>query len=109
MSRLTFAERFAALVGEPPLSYLERWRLDLTAHLLRTEMIALDALAARVGYASAASLSRAFKRRFREAPGAYRRQAIRTPGHSRGPPGNAPPRPVGYAALDGNTTVQQGA
>jgi AraC-like DNA-binding protein len=80
MSRSTFAERFATLVGEPPLSYLERWRLDLAAHLLRTEMMALDALAARVGYASAASLSRAFKRRFREAPGAYRRRAIRTPG-----------------------------
>ena len=30
-SRATLTRRFTALVGEPPLSYLTRWRMDLAA------------------------------------------------------------------------------
>ncbi len=31
MSRSIFAQRFAATVGEPPLHYLARWRLNIAA------------------------------------------------------------------------------
>ena len=35
LSRSTFAERFAALVGTPPMQYLATWRLQLAAHCHR--------------------------------------------------------------------------
>ena len=36
LSRSALAERFAALVGEPPMQYLMRWRLALAAQTLRS-------------------------------------------------------------------------
>jgi AraC-like DNA-binding protein len=79
LSRSTFAARFSNDVGVSPLAYLERWRLDLAASLLRSERIGLEDVADRVGYASAPSLIRAFRRRFGATPGEYRRQTIREP------------------------------
>ncbi|MFN2643425.1 MAG: cupin domain-containing protein, partial [Burkholderiales bacterium] len=35
LSRSALAERFTALVGEPPMQYLTRWRLALAAQMLR--------------------------------------------------------------------------
>ena len=35
LSRSALAERFATLVGEPPMKYLKRWRLALAAQALR--------------------------------------------------------------------------
>ncbi|MER9776939.1 AraC family transcriptional regulator [Mesorhizobium sp. M0220] len=34
-SRATFARRFTQLIGEPPLSYVTRWRMDLAAKALQ--------------------------------------------------------------------------
>jgi AraC-like DNA-binding protein len=73
MSRSPFAARFAKLAGEPPLAYLSRWRAHVAARLLRETSLALGAIAARVGYESEASFSRAFRRVMEVAPGAYRR------------------------------------
>jgi AraC-like DNA-binding protein len=78
LSRSTFAARFNRLVGDTPLSYLERWRLDVAAHLLRSGSTGLDEIADRVGYASAPSLVRAFRRRFGVTPGTYRVQSGRS-------------------------------
>ena len=75
MSRTAFAERFRALVGEPPLTYATRWRMHHAARLLRTERIALADIAARVGYGSEAAFNRTFKRWMRVPPGRYRRAA----------------------------------
>ena len=72
MSRSPFAARFRALVGAPPAGYLNRWRLHLATTLLRDEPLTVSALAERVGYESEAAFSKAFKRRFGVAPGAYR-------------------------------------
>jgi len=74
LSRSTFAARFSTEVGMSPLAYLERWRLDLAASLLRSQRMGLEEVADRVGYASAPSFVRAFRRRFAVTPGAYRRQ-----------------------------------
>jgi AraC-like DNA-binding protein len=72
-SRSVVAERFARLLGEPPLTYLARWRLHLAARLLqRTRRTVLD-VASAVGYASEAAFNRAFKREFGIPPGVYRR------------------------------------
>lgn len=73
MSRSPFAARFADLVGQSPMSYLQRWRLRLAARLLQDESLSLSNIAERVGYESAAAFSRRFKREFGVAPGRYRR------------------------------------
>ena len=75
MSRSRFAARFSALVGEPPLTYLSRWRLETAAGLLQDGPLSLGEIASRVGYESEAAFSKAFRRRFGVPPGAYRRQA----------------------------------
>jgi AraC-like DNA-binding protein len=71
MSRSPFAARFTALVGEPPLTYLTRWRMHLASGLLRDGRLPVREVAERVGYTSTAAFSKAFKRRFGAAPGLY--------------------------------------
>ncbi len=71
-SRSAFAQRFSSLVGEPPLSYLTRRRLDLASRLLRDSSEPVYAIAGQVGYDSETSFSRAFRREFGTAPGRYR-------------------------------------
>ncbi|MDY7225350.1 AraC family transcriptional regulator [Hyalangium rubrum] len=74
LSRSGFAARFSALVGEPPLEYLARWRMTKAAEFLRDSDLSLSQVAGHVGYQSEASFNRAFKRWEGVAPGAYRRQ-----------------------------------
>ena len=72
-SRSVLAERFAHLVGMPPMQYLARWRIQMAANLLRTTDAGLGEIAERVGYGSEAALSRAFKRTLGVSPANYRR------------------------------------
>ncbi len=73
MSRSAFATRFAELVGESPIKYVTRIRLQRAAVLLRTEASGISEIARAVGYDSDAAFSRAFKRQFGSAPADYRR------------------------------------
>lgn len=75
VSRSGLATRFAALVGEPPLQYLARWRAMTAAKRLREGSESLTSIATAVGYASDAAFSKAFKREFGSSPGAFRREA----------------------------------
>ena len=75
MSRSRFAARFTALVGEPPVTYLSRWRLETAAGLLQDGALGLGEIASRVGYESEAAFSKAFRRRFGAPPGAWRRRS----------------------------------
>ncbi len=72
MSRSAFAARFTALVGEPPMRYVARWRMQVAQTWLE-EGAALGELAYRLGYQSEAAFSRAFKRFMGVPPGAVRR------------------------------------
>jgi AraC-like DNA-binding protein len=72
LSRSPFAARFTALVGQPPMAYLKRWRLQLGAAMLRRQAVALSTVAERVGYESTPAFSRAFTRFFGVSPGRYR-------------------------------------
>jgi AraC-like DNA-binding protein len=72
MSRSAFAARFTALVGHPPLSYLFLCRMNKACHLLRDPKKGIKEIAPRVGYASEAAFSNAFKRWAGTAPGNYR-------------------------------------
>ncbi|AKU16300.1 AraC family transcriptional regulator [Luteipulveratus mongoliensis] len=62
VSRAVLARRFADAVGEPPMAYLTRWRIQLAADLLVEESSTLQRVAREVGYASPFGLSAAFKR-----------------------------------------------
>jgi AraC-like DNA-binding protein len=75
LSRSALAERFAALIGEPPMQYLTRWRLALAAQALRAGTEAISRIAERSGYESDAAFSRAFKREFGQPPAAWRKAA----------------------------------
>ena len=72
MSRTTFTERFKALVGLPPLSYLIGWRMAVAGVALRTGDKSLSAIAESVGYGSDTAFSAVFKRTTGRSPGRYR-------------------------------------
>jgi AraC-like DNA-binding protein len=73
LSRSALAERFSALVGDPPIQYLARWRMQVAAGLLATTHDGLAAIASRVGYASEAAFNRAFKKLVGVPPATWRR------------------------------------
>jgi AraC family transcriptional regulator, alkane utilization regulator len=79
LSRSALAERFAALVGEPPMQYLMRWRLALAAQTLRSSNRAIARVAEESGYESESAFNRAFKREFDMPPAAWRRQGTGNP------------------------------
>lgn len=72
VSRAALAQRFAKLVGEPPMAYLTGIRLAQAADLLRESDATLDAIARQVGYGTAFALSTAFKRELGLSPQEYR-------------------------------------
>lgn len=80
LSRSAFAQRFTALVGEPPLTYLTWWRMTVAGRLLRESDAPLSAVAQRVGYGSEFAFAKAFKREFGVAPGRWRREEVSSPG-----------------------------
>jgi AraC-like DNA-binding protein len=74
VSRTVFAERFAGLVGESPLHYLTRVRMQRAAVRLRSDGAAtMIAVAEEAGYGSEAAFGKAFKRILGVSPGNYRR------------------------------------
>lgn len=76
VSRSTLAKRFTDLVGEPPLTYLTRWRMTLAADLLiQKEHATVAEIARSVGYSDAFGFSAAFKRVRGVRPSEYRRVA----------------------------------
>ena len=72
MSRTQLALRFRASIGDSPMRHLARIRLNLAARSLVTSDKSVEAIARRTGYASSASLSKAFRREFGIPPGSYR-------------------------------------
>jgi AraC-like DNA-binding protein len=72
-SRSGLADRFNRLVGQPPMQYLMRWRMQLAAQLLSDGWSKVGAVAAEVGYDSEAAFSRAFKKVSGVAPATWRR------------------------------------
>ena len=73
-SRSALADRFARLVGEPPMQYLMRWRMQVAARRLSEGVDKVSAIALDVGYDSEASFSRAFKRMAGLPPAAWRQR-----------------------------------
>ena len=86
-SRSVLAERFASLLGQPPMAYLARCRLQHAARLLQTTHRPIVQTALEVGYESEAAFNRAFKREFGVPPAQYRRRLATsgTDRHGRAP------------------------
>jgi AraC-like DNA-binding protein len=72
ISRSALVARFLRYLGEPPMAYLTRWRLQLAARALERSPRGVAEIAAEVGYESEAAFNRAFKREFGSPPGRYR-------------------------------------
>lgn len=62
VSRAAFARRFTELIGEPPMTFLTRWRLALAADMFREPGATVGSVARQVGYGSPYALRAAFKR-----------------------------------------------
>jgi AraC-like DNA-binding protein len=73
LSRSALAERFAQLVGQPPMQYLTNWRMQLAANHLLAGNDGVAEIAERVGYESEAAFSRAFKKIVGMPPGEWRK------------------------------------
>jgi AraC-like DNA-binding protein len=72
LSRAAFSARFTEVVGEPPMTYLTRWRMLRATRLLKNE-VSVESIAERLGYESAAAFRKAFKREVGMPPAQYRR------------------------------------
>jgi AraC-like DNA-binding protein len=73
-SRSVLAQRFAQLVGQPPMQYLAAWRMQLATRLLADGRDKVRAVADAVGYDSEAAFSRAFRKHVGASPAAWREQ-----------------------------------
>lgn len=74
-SRSALAERFRTIIGEPPMHYLTRLRMQLAARRLTEGRQSIAGVADEVGYESSAAFQRAFKRCFGKPPATWRRHA----------------------------------
>jgi AraC-like DNA-binding protein len=72
LSRSPFAAKFTRFVGEPPLTYLTRLRMQRAARALRERQATLVEAAQTAGYSSEIAFGKAFKRLMGITPGAYR-------------------------------------
>lgn len=75
LSRSSFAARFAAWVGVPPMTYLTRWRAHVAARLLLDDGLSVAEVAEQVGYSAEDAFVRAFRRVMDVTPARWRRQA----------------------------------
>jgi AraC-like DNA-binding protein len=73
MSRSAYAARFKEIVGESPMQYVARWRMNVAQMWITEENLSFAEIASRLGYDSEAAFSRAFKRVIGVSPGVLRR------------------------------------
>jgi AraC-like DNA-binding protein len=80
VSRSSLAERFSDLIGQPPMRYLTRWRIQLACRMLCDTTTKVSTVALDVGYRSEAAFSRAFKALVGTSPATWQRRQ-RAPSH----------------------------
>ncbi len=72
MSPSRFAARFTESLGESPMVYVAKWRMNVACRKLSASRIGVDQVAADVGYESVAAFNRAFKKHVGLPPAAWR-------------------------------------
>jgi AraC-like DNA-binding protein len=73
-SRSQLAERFSRMLGCPPMEYLTRWRMQLSARRMLEGSEPLKDIAIAAGYESDSGFNRTFRRYFGEPPAHWRRR-----------------------------------
>lgn len=74
LSRSGFAALFKSVVGQAPVEYATRWRMQVAAARLLNGVDSVATVAAALGYLSDAAFGAAFRRVHGQSPGRYRRQ-----------------------------------
>ncbi|MFN8121319.1 MAG: AraC family transcriptional regulator [Thermoleophilia bacterium] len=74
LSRSALHDRFGRFVGEAPMQYLTRWRMQVAATRLRETSDPVTVIGLELGYGSDAAFSRAFRRVVGCAPSEWRRR-----------------------------------
>ena len=72
MSPSRFAARFTATLGESPMGYVSKWRMNVASRLLDNTEKSISEIATEVGYENLAAFNRAFKRHLSLPPAAWR-------------------------------------
>lgn len=73
MTERTFARAFRAETGTTPAAHVEALRVDASQRLLETTDLTVGAISRQVGFGRPETMHRAFRRRLRTTPDAYRR------------------------------------
>ncbi len=72
MSPSRFAARFNAALGDSPMAYVTKWRMNVAGRLLGESQQKVEEIAMSVGYENVAAFSRTFKRHLGISPVAWR-------------------------------------
>ena len=72
LSRSAFAERFKEIIGEGPMHYLARIRIQVAAGEIRSGRSSLQEISVALGYQSEAAFCRAFSHYMGVTPGRFR-------------------------------------
>lgn len=72
MSPSRFAARFTDAIGDSPMSYVAKWRMNVAGRLLKGSQQAIEEIANNVGYENVAAFNRAFKKHLGLPPAAWR-------------------------------------
>ena len=76
MSRATLTRHFEASVGVSPIVYVTNWRLTKAYSLVKHSTATIEQIAESVGFSSARTLNKAFRRRYGCTPSNLRHQRI---------------------------------
>ena len=74
VSKTVLGERFRALLGESPMHYCAKWRMQIAAGMLRHNRQNACSVAYSVGFNSEAAFNRAFRREFGMPPAAWQKE-----------------------------------
>jgi pimeloyl-ACP methyl ester carboxylesterase/AraC-like DNA-binding protein len=105
VSRTVLGERFASLLGEPPMRYCARWRMRIAANMLRDGKQSTANIAYSVGFNSEAAFNRAFKREYDVPPATWRRRIEAEAASARGAAERLPEQIVRYCTAKDGTRL----
>ena len=74
MSESYFRKVFTRIMGQPPLEYINRYRVHRSLNLLRTTNDPIQSIAIRTGFASISAYNRSFKRYVAQSPALWRKK-----------------------------------
>ena len=108
VSRTVLGERFAELLGQPPMRYCAQWRMRVASNMLRDGKENTANVAYAVGFNSEAAFNRAFKREYGEPPATWRRKIEleeQARARAKQQPGELPPQEVRYCTAKDGTRL----